>query len=323
MEFFIMLIIGIALLMHYAQKESKELRDSKIEQREQRIRENSEIFIMSSGDPKAIDLLTLARSNQDNYYKILIGGMLKGNETIKTSLEMMAGININNNKLTTPEALQLVDSIGNIENSSYISVDNFNEINKIILKSYKVGFESWLITNNIPNILASEMKEISRSLSSVIVDRPTKNNNKLTLIHTGKVFNYFIIDFVNNHKNLNIISAIGAASFAISNKIELLDCGARMLKHFHIKFKQDIQAKIETATIEVNHLDIEMAEKFIEPYIDRFYTYKITPFKDLLIKSIENNKISVEHAAIIIGLINRRYVKFSAPQGVDTINSIQ
>jgi uncharacterized membrane protein YhaH (DUF805 family) len=52
----------------------------------------AEEYVLSSGDPRAISLLLLARKMPSNYAQILGGGMKKGNGTLKNALGIMTGV---------------------------------------------------------------------------------------------------------------------------------------------------------------------------------------------------------------------------------------
>lgn len=52
----------------------------------------AEQLILSSGDPRAIELLTLARANPSDYNLILSGGAQKGNKTLTSAMEVMSGV---------------------------------------------------------------------------------------------------------------------------------------------------------------------------------------------------------------------------------------
>lgn len=70
---------------------AEEAEANKRKQEAQERIKRAEDFILSSGDPKAISLLLLARKIPANYTQILVGGMNKGSSTLKNALGLMAG----------------------------------------------------------------------------------------------------------------------------------------------------------------------------------------------------------------------------------------
>ena len=80
----------------------------------QRIKE-AENFIFSSGDPKAIQLLMLARANPSNYTQILSGGMNTGNDSLKTALGVMAGVVVGNQVSSAIAASTISSALADFE----------------------------------------------------------------------------------------------------------------------------------------------------------------------------------------------------------------
>lgn len=78
-------------------------------------RQQAEDYIMSSGDPEAIKMLMLARANPANYSQILVGGMKKGNGTLKTALGVMTGVAAGNLISNAITASVISSSIENMQ----------------------------------------------------------------------------------------------------------------------------------------------------------------------------------------------------------------